>query len=74
MLVYSNEPYKPDKLNKQVKAEIRKLFKEVMDDWLLQVNYFIEVGSLNHLQAEQKALQQYRGWSKRLEQLLADED
>lgn len=74
MFVYSNEPYKPDKLNKHVKADIRKLFKEVMDDWLLQVNYFIEVGSLNHLQAEQKALQQYRGWSKRLEQLLADED
>lgn len=55
------------------KVEVKKLFKEIMDAWLLQVNYFIEVGSMNPLQAEQKALEQYRSWAKKLENLLKDD-
>ncbi|MDD4237950.1 MAG: hypothetical protein PHT62_05285 [Desulfotomaculaceae bacterium] len=57
-------------MDNEVKTELKKLFKEIMDDWLLQVNYFIEVGSMEPLQAEQKALQRYRSWTKQLEILL----
>jgi len=60
-------------MDQEVKVEIRKLFKEILEDWLLQVNYFIEVGSMNPLQAEQKALERYRRWSKQLETLLEDD-
>jgi len=59
-------------MNNEVKVEIKKLFKEIMDDWLLQVNYFIEVGSMNPAEAEQKALEQYTRWSRQLETMLKD--
>ncbi|TEB08160.1 hypothetical protein Psch_01715 [Pelotomaculum schinkii] len=61
------------KMNNEVKVEIKKLFKEIMDDWLLQFNYFIEVGSMDPLQAEQKALQKYRSWATQLETLLKED-
>lgn len=60
-------------MNNEVKDEIKKLFQEILDDWLLQVNYFIEVGSVNPAEAEQKALEQYRRWAKQLEALLDEE-
>jgi hypothetical protein len=60
-------------MNNKIKVKLKQLFKEIMDDWLLQVNYFIEVGSMNPLQAEQKALERYRRWSKQLETLLEED-
>jgi uncharacterized protein YjbK len=59
-------------LNNNVKDEIKKLFKEITDDWLLQVNYYIEVGSMNPTTAEKEALERYRKWTKQLEKLLED--
>jgi len=61
-------------MNNEVKVEIKKLFQEIMDDWLLQIDYFIEVGSMDPLQAEQKALQKYRRWAKQLETLLEEDE
>lgn len=54
------------------KDEIKKLFKEVLDDWLLKTNFFIEVSAMNPVQAEREALEQYRNWSKKLAMLLKD--
>lgn len=68
--MHSNEPNNPTRINNEVKIELKKLFKEIADDWLLQVGYSIEITSMNPLEAEQKALEKYRRWVKRLENLL----
>lgn len=61
-----------DGLKGEVKVEIEKLFKEILEDWLLKTNYFIEVSAMNPVQAEREALEQYRSWSKKLAMLLKD--
>jgi len=65
-----NQPVKPTKDKNELKNNLRQLFNEIMDDWLMQVHYLIEVNAMNPAEAEQKVLQRYRNWIHHLESLL----
>jgi hypothetical protein len=67
------EPQNPNQFDDLTKVKLRKLFKEVVDDWLLKTNYLYEVSSIDPLKSEQKALEKYRIWTRRLADIIEDE-
>jgi hypothetical protein len=73
--LYENniEPKNPAQFDDLTKVKLKKLFKEVVDDWLLKTNYLYEVSSIDPQKSEQRALEKYRIWTRRLADIIEDE-